>query len=531
MTKTWHDVNVVYQIYPRSYKDTNGDGIGDIRGIIEKLDYLSLTLGVEAIWISPFFLSPQTDCGYDVSDYFAVDPMFGTLDDVADLIREAHNQELKVMFDIVPNHTSDQHAWFKESRSSRENPKRDWYVWRDTPNNWVSISGGSSWQYDELTGQYFLHSFLPSQPDLNWENPDVREAMKNVVRFWFDKGVDGFRVDAAWVLSKDAEYSDDALNDDFGGSSEDYGYYVHNACKNGPRMTEYLTELSNVANEYEDKHFVFEMYADDRLGDKNEQLRAVHGVNPSFSAPMYFEAMHIPWHAEEFGRVLKDYLAVVPSEARPSICFSNHDQPRLVSRYGERQARVIAFMQMTLPGLPVMYYGDEIGMENCVIPELLTKDKFEKTGDSGGRDPERTPMQWDSSVLGGFTTDTPWLPVNENVVKKNVDDEYREPTSWLSLYERLIELRHDEVLQRGTFEVVYAGTGYVLAYKRELDERRYYVILNFADATQITELPEPIRAVIAETSPGATVVREDGRVSITGFGAALLQVGPDLDSQ
>lgn len=522
MAKTWRDVNAVYQIYPRSFKDTNGDGIGDLAGITEGLEYVSKVLGAEAIWISPFYPSPQTDCGYDISDYCSVDPLFGAMEDFERLLGAAREQDLKVMLDLVPNHTSDQHPWFQQSRSSKDNPKRDWYVWRDQPNNWLSVSGGSSWQFDPATNQYYLHSFMSSQPDLNWENPAVREAIKDVMRFWFSKGIDGFRVDAVWALSKDSTFADDPENPAFDGESGTYGNFVHKYCKNGPHLSEYLAEIASVAREFDDKYVLFEFYPDSMLGDENEQLSQLHAVAPDIAAPFYFEGLHKPWHATGFGEALTRYLAVVPQEARPSICFSNHDQQRLVSRYGEEQARLIAVLQMSLPGLPVMYYGDEIGMEDVEIPQELTKDKFEKTGDSGGRDPERTPMQWNDTPLAGFSTTTPWLPIGPNVTTHNVVSELHDPDSWLSMYKGLLKLRTEVVWQRGNFEVVNSGSGYVLAYRLSLGGEERYVVCNFAAAMQILELPVSVKAVLAETHIGSTTIREDGRVCLQGFGAAIL---------
>lgn len=522
MTKLWRDINAVYQIYPRSFKDTNEDGIGDLSGIIQKLDYVIDTLGAEAVWLSPFYPSPQADCGYDVSNYCDVDPLFGTMGDFETLIATAHEKGLKVMIDLVPNHTSDKHAWFQESRSSRDNPKRDWYVWRDKPNNWISISGGSSWTLDEVTGQYYLHSFMSSQPDLNWENPEVRAAIRDVMRFWLEKNVDGFRIDAVWSLSKNADYADDPLNESYNGEEGDYGSHIHSSCKNGPRLTEYLKELTTVAAEYTDKYVLFEFYPDEMLGDENEQLRLLHAVAPEISAPFYFGGLHQPWHAARFGEVLRDYLNVIPDGARPSFCFSNHDQPRLVSRFGDDQARLLALLEMTLPGLPVMYYGDELGMEDGNIPDNLIKDKFEKTGDMGGRDPERTPMQWDDSPLGGFTTSTPWLPLHENVVKRNVITELKDPDSWLSLYRQLLALRHDPVLRSGSFELVEPGSGYVLAYKRSLNGATYYIACNFAAAMQIVTLPTTIRDIRVMTHIGAASILDDRRVGLQGYSAVIL---------
>lgn len=530
MEKSWRDINAVYQVYPRSFKDTNDDGIGDLPGIIQKLEYIADTLGAEAIWLSPFYPSPQIDCGYDVSDYCAVDPLFGTMGDFEALLAGAHEKGLKVMIDLVPNHTSDQHAWFQESKSSRDNPKRDWYVWRDEPNNWLSISGGSSWTFDEATGQYYLHSFMSAQPDLNWENPEVRAAIQDVMRFWFNKGVDGFRVDAVWALSKDPYFADDPRNDSYDGPEGEYGSHVHRSCKNGPRLSEYLSTLTSVAKEYHDKYVLFEFYPDAMLGSENEQLKMLHSIAPEVAAPFCFKGLHQPWHAAHFGEMLSEYLSEMPEQARPSFCFSNHDQARLVSRFGDDQARVIALLEMTLPGMPVMYNGDELGMESGVIPEELIKDKFDKTGDMGGRDPERTPMQWDNTRNAGFTGGTPWLPVNENVVERNVLGELKNQDSWLNMYRQLLALRRESVLRDGKFELVESGSGYVLAFRRSLDGATYYVVCNFADAMQFVTLPVVARNIQAMTHVGAATVLEDGRVSLQGYSAAILSEVAEQDN-
>lgn len=533
MTKRWQDSNAVYQIYPRSFKDTNGDGVGDLRGITEKLSYIADVVGAEAIWLSPFYPSPQTDCGYDVSDYCAIDPLFGTMEDFDDLLSKAHEKGLKVMIDFVPNHTSDQHEWFRESRSNRDNPKREWYVWRDTPNNWRSISGGSSWTLDETSGQYYLHSFMSSQPDLNWENEEVREAMRGVMRFWCDKGVDGFRVDAVWVLSKDPTFADDPVNELYNHPDE-YGGYKHTACKNGARLQEYLHVFTDTVAEYDDKFVIFEYYPDAMLGDENQQLRVLHEVDPHHASPFYFEGLHQPWHAQQFGQALETYLQSLPTNARAVFCFSNHDQPRPVSRYGEEQARLIAFLQMTLPGLPVMYYGDEIGMENVTIPPELTKDKFEKTGDSGGRDPERTPMQWDDSWQAGFTSGTPWLPVHDGSIQRNVALEIDDADSWLTLYRQLFALRKEPLLREGSFQVITLDNGYVLAYLREYAGERGYVLLNFADAPQTVTLPERVDEIVVATHPGAAVLEADAcHVTLQAFAAVLVTAssGPDSSKE
>lgn len=501
--KFWRDVNAIYQIYPRSFYDTNSDGVGDLPGIIAKLDYLHTTLKIDALWMSPIYCSPNADYGYDVSDYRDIDPVFGTLDDFKKLLGLSHDRGIKVMMDIVPNHTSDQHAWFKESRASRDNPKRDWYVWRDgksdgvPPNNWLSQSGGPAWTLDETTGQYYLHSFMSEQPDLNWENPDVREAMKDVMRYWYDMGVDGFRVDAVWGLSKDPGLADDPRNPDFEGSPTEYGYYIHRSCKQGPHFRERLAEITAVAQEYPDRFVIFEYYPDDKLGDIMEQYREVYSINPDIAASFFFEGFRQPWNAAQFGTIYHEFFAGLDVAALPASSISNHDQPRIASRLSQEQARIMAMMQLCLPGLPLIYYGDEIGMEDVVLTADEVRDQFDaSTGTFGGRDPERTPMQWDDTPYAGFSTVKPWLPVSPNYKERNVALQLRDQDSILALHQWLIAFRSDsETIRHGWFETIDVNNGYVFAFKRSSDTERYYIVLNFDNHEQNIQLPEQCTVV------------------------------------
>jgi len=382
MSKPWRDVNAMYQIYPRSFQDSNGDGVGDLRGVTQRLDYLSQTLGVEAIWLSPIFMSPKADWGYDVSDYCAIDPEYGTMADFKNLLLEAHKRDIKVMLDLVPNHTSDQHKWFQESRSSRDNPKRDWYVWRDPkpngdpPNNWVSISGGGSWTLDETTGQYYLHSFTAVQPDLNWDNPEVRVAMQDVLHFWFKRGVDGFRVDAVWPLSKDPSFADEHALPDRLASSTEFFDIVHDKCKNGPNLRQYLQALTDVVALYPDRFMIFEYYPDPAAGESNAQYYDIQTVNSAVASSFYFEGMHAPWQAAFYKENLGAYYKDLPKGVQAVMCFGNHDQSRVATRIGHDQARALAVMQMTLPGLPTMYYGEELGMTDVYIEPSDRLDGF-----------------------------------------------------------------------------------------------------------------------------------------------------------
>lgn len=497
-SKPWRDVNAIYQIYPRSFMDSNNDGIGDIRGIIEKIEYLRNTLGVDALWLSPIFQSPKTDWGYDVSDYCAIDPEYGTMQDLEELLARAHEQEIKIMLDLVPNHTSAQHAWFQESRQDTINAKRDWYVWRDpksdgsAPNNWQSISGGSSWTFDEQTGQYYLHSFTKHQPDLNWDNPNVREAIKQSVRFWFDNGVDGFRVDAVWPLSKVDGLPDDELSDSFTTMPKaTFNDFKHTACKNGPHLQEYLKELSDVAAEYDHRFFIFEYYPDYAHGDANEQYRTVQSVSPRFASSFYFDCMHAQWSAAQYRGLIQSYYTSKPADVSAVMCFGNHDQSRLVTRVGEQGARAIAVLQCTLPGVPTMYYGEEIGMHDVNIPSNLRKDGFAENAAMGSRDAERTPMQWTTGLQAGFTTaESSWLPIADDYAERNVATESKDIHSFLSLYKSLLSMRsHYEVLRTGTVTFHDAKTD-ILHYTVSNGSDAISILINFSPERQSVRPPQ-----------------------------------------
>ena len=513
MSKTWQDTNTLYHIYPRSFQDTNDDGIGDIPGITSRLDYLSTVLGVEAIWLSPFFTSPMRDFGYDVADYRQVSPDYGTLDDFKKLLDEAHRRNIKVMIDFVPCHTSDQHPWFTESRSSRDSPKREYYTWCDAgpngeaPNNWLSQSGGTSWTFDETTGQYYLHSFLSSQPDLNWDNPELRKEMTSTVRWWFDLGVDGMRVDAIWGISKDSHLADDPINPEFSGDMpSEYGHFIHNKCKYGPNFVSYLRELSDVCHEFIDKQMIFEFYPDDKIGDFYEQYHQVATeVNPDVASTFFMELIRSPWHADMLLDGIDRYVNYAAKDALPVFCLGNHDQPRIVSRIGYEKARAMAVLNLTLPGLSVIYYGDELGIENGTLEPHQVRDTFSPVNTSDTtRDLERTPMQWDATSYAGFSQATPWLPVNSNHKTINAMSELTDPKSMLTLYRRLIRLRKQHALLRaGSFEKISVNSGYVLAFKRELGEDRFYIAINFADQPQTIQLPEactPLMSSIKDIS-------------------------------
>src|SRR5687768_12175018 len=403
MKPLWWQRGIVYQVYPRSFMDSNGDGIGDLPGIISRLDYLRW-LGVDAVWISPIYPSPMKDFGYDVADYTGVHPMFGTLADFDRLLAAAHARDLKVILDFVPNHSSDQHPWFRESRASRHNPKRDWYVWRDRPNNWLSCFGGSAWTFDERSGQYYYHAFLPEQPDLNWRNPEVVEAMLGVLRFWLERGVDGFRVDVLWHLIKDKDFQDNPPNPDWREGMDPYNalHPVHTSDR--PEVHDIVRGMRRLLDAYPERVLIGEIYL------PVERLVQYYGAAPSGEMsgahlPFNFQLLSAPWDARHLARLIAEYERLLPAGAWPNWVLGNHDRPRIASRVGAAQARVAAMLLLTLRGTPTLYYGDELGMEGVAIPSHLAQDPWERRqpGLGLGRDPSRTPMQWDCSLHAGFT--------------------------------------------------------------------------------------------------------------------------------
>jgi len=523
MTKQWRNISSLYQIYPRSFQDTNDDGVGDLNGITYRLDYLS-QLGIESIWLSPFFTSPMTDFGYDISNYRDVDPVFGTLGDFQRLLGEAHARGIKILIDLVPCHTSDQHPWFIESRSSRDNPKRDYYTWLDPstdggpPNNWLSISGGSSWEFDEPTGQYYLHTHLSTQPDLNWDNPTVRQEITDVVRFWFDMGVDGMRVDAIWGISKDPEFRDDDPNPNYHGDPTQYGAFIHTRCKSGPKFVEYLNELASVCQEYEDRQMIFEFYPDYQLGDIYQQYGQVMSVNPSVASTFFMEHRHMSWHAEQTRDSIVQYLHQAQTTgALPVFCLGNHDQPRVVSRLDYERGRVLNFLNLLMPGVAVVYYGDEIGMENGQLDVTQLRDTFSPASSpADSRDLERTPMQWDNSQFAGFSRVEPWLPVHQNRQTVNVNTQSRDVASMLNMHRNLLKLRQTmPILVHGSLEPIDVGNGFILAFRRVLGEQRAYIFVNFASSEQYVNLPEPMQ-IIHSTHPWTNLHMANQTVTLPG---------------
>ena len=546
MAEKWCDVNAFYQIYPRSFMDSNGDGIGDLRGVIDKLDYIKSgdkSLGIDAIWFSPFYPSPQADMGYDVADYCDIDPIYGSLDDFKELIKKAHQRGIKVMIDFVPNHTSEQHPWFVESQSSRDNSKSDFYTWRDAradgspPNNWLSIFGGSAWQWHEGRQQYYLHTFLKEQPDLNWDNPVVRAEMQKVLRFWLDLGVDGFRADAVRWISKDPELRDDPIAKHYKGkkppTQTQFDDLQHKYSRFWKNLFPYLRELTDVVASYPNRIMVFEDYPDENYST-SEQYLGFYGVNPKVSMPFNFEGLHAKFNAESISTIVNEFQGMInPDIHTPVYCFSNHDQSRIVTRFGgEEQARLIALMQLTLPGLPVVYYGDEIGMSNTPIrfDQIQDNSVFSHNNDESiGRDPERTPMQWtpDENDNAGFSTAKPWLPVNTACKNVNVELEQQEPDSFLALYRRLLTLRSRyQILRTGEYEPLSGTDKDIFAYARWTPgKQRVLVAMNFSKETRRVKLPH-VDSILCTTHPvDYPDVDEDDFVTLRPYEGVLVECG------
>jgi alpha-glucosidase len=495
----WWQTSIIYQIYPRSFQDSDGDGVGDLNGILQRLDYLAW-LGIDAIWLSPIFPSPMADFGYDISDYTDIDAAFGSLADFDRLLDAAHRRGLRVVLDFVANHTSDQHPWFVESRSSRASGKRDWYIWRDAaehggpPNNWLSVFGGPAWAWDEASRQYYYHAFLKEQPDLNWQSREVREAMYDVLRFWLGRGVDGFRVDVIWHLIKDGQFRDNPLNLRYRAGEQPYARLDPVYTTDRPEVHEVIGEMRQVVDAYEDRVLIGEIYL------PVERLMAYYGVDrDGVHLPFNFQLLQCEWNARAILDLVRDYEAMLPDGGWPNWVLGNHDNHRIATRVGSAQARIAAMLLLTLRGTPTMYYGDEIGMQDGIVPPELVQDPFEKRvpGIGVGRDPARTPMQWDASANAGFTRGTPWLPISDGHLETNVAAEADDPHSMLALYRRLIELRRRRPeLTVGDWQAL-AADGDVLVYTRSAGGSRLLVALNLGPTPHRLPLAEPGRVLLS----------------------------------
>lgn len=496
----WWKNGVIYQIYPRSFMDTNSDGIGDLEGVIQKMDYLNdgteRSLGIDAIWFNPIFPSPMADFGYDVSDYCDIHPLFGDLAAFDRLIIEAHRRNIRIILDFVPNHTSDKHPWFLESRSNCENPKRDWYIWRDAkpdgslPNNWGSAFGGPAWEWDEGTGQYYLHSFLKEQPDLNWRNPEVKKAMLGVLRFWLERGVDGFRMDVVGMLLKDPELRDNPIleeNPDPSNPTNLYYRQLHVYDQDLDEVHEIIQDFRSLLNEYPNRCGIGELWY--------ELPRWVkyYGTNDDeLHMPFNFRLMKQPWNAQAIRKSVDEMEQVLFGFAWPNYVLNNHDSPRLVSKIGDAQARVAAMLLLTLRGTPTLYYGEELGMENGVIAlDQMQDPQGFRLGAAYSRDYSRTPMQWTGKQYSGFSTVEPWLPLTPSYQKKNVQVENNDKTSMLHLYRKLIHLRKQHpALQTGSYKSTSVECLDCFVFERSQADEQYLIALNFSEKSIRVNIPD-----------------------------------------
>lgn len=509
MNKAWWKEAVVYQIYPRSFNDSNGDGIGDLQGIISRLDYLE-NLGVDVIWLSPVYASPNEDNGYDISDYYAIMSDFGTMKDFDELLQKAHEHHLKIVMDLVANHTSDEHQWFINSRKSKDNPYHDYYIWRDQPNNWGSVFGGSAWQYDENLNQYYLHNFAIKQPDLNWENKAVRDDLYKMMRYWCDKGIDGFRMDVISMISKDQAFPDAPVPE--GGLYGDSTAYT----VDGPRIHEFLQEMNR---EVLSKYDLFTVGETPGLSVE----RALKYVQEDrHELEMVFTFDHVSLDGGDYGKwsqkrtdlvelkkAIMKWVKGCENGGWNSLYLDNHDQPRAVSRFGddgeyrEMSAKCLALTLHLMRGTPYVYQGEELGMTNYHFTSLEECRDIEEINaykdlvtdrhiysdqemleniSSKGRDNARTPMQWDDSQNAGFTTGTPWINVNPNYKTINAAAQVNDPDSIYNFYKQLIALRHaHDIIVYGEMDLLYEDAHDLFAYTRSYNDEKITVLANWSD--------------------------------------------------
>ncbi len=520
MKKIWWKENVIYQIYPRSFKDSNGDGIGDLRGIIEKLDYIK-DLGVDIIWLGPSFKSPNDDNGYDISDYYDIMDEFGTMADFDELLEGLHSRGMKLLMDLVVNHSSDEHNWFEESRKSKDNPYRDYYWWKPPaadggpPNNWISFFGGSAWEFDELTGEYYLHLFTKKQPDLNWENPKVREEVYKLMRFWLDKGIDGFRMDVIPLISKRLDFADADISN--------FTNLVATTYSNGPRVHEFIQEMHEEVLQHYDIMTVGEgpgitkdlgnLY----VGESRKELSMIFHLDHMFmdhGDKGRFDP--IPFSLLDVKRIFNEWDEATGDEGWVSIFLDNHDFARIVSRFGNDKeyrvtsAKMLSMLLLTLRGTPCIYQGSEIGMTNVKFDSIddyrdvetlnfykLAKenggdmDAFMNAVYTLGRDNVRTPMQWNDSENAGFTTGQPWINLNQNYPEVNVENAIADPNSIFYFYKKLLAFRKEHsTFVYGNYKDLDPSHEKIYAYRRSDKNETFIVVLNFSSETVDFKLPE-----------------------------------------
>ena len=553
MEKKWWKESVVYQIYPKSFKDSNGDGVGDIRGIIQKLDYLK-ELGVNVLWISPMLESPQDDNGYDISDYRRIYKEYGNMEDYEELLSEAHKRDIRILMDLVVNHTSDEHNWFVESRKSKDNPYRDYYIWKDPvngkePNNWGGAFGGSAWEYDPQTQMYYLHLFSKKQPDLNWENEKVRQEVYDMMTFWCEKGIDGFRMDVISMISKDQTFPDGEMNNSLYG---DFGPY----CVHGPRVHEFLQEMNReVLSRYDI------MTVGETSGVTIEEAQKYAG-EAGKELNMVFQFEHVDngsgdygkWTTEkydfkEFKRIMIKWQEELQGKAWNSLFLGNHDQPRSVSRFGndnpayrETSAKMLATCLHMMQGTPYVYQGEELGMTNVYFDKLedyrdiesinfftelteagfMTPEYMMKCLMLRSRDNARTPMQWDDSAQAGFTDGESWIKVNPNYKGINAAQQLEDPNSIFHYYQKLIRLRKEkDIIVYGGFEPLYRDDEQIFAYIRRQEQEKLLTVCNFSDKNAEMEIPEEFKgAECLITNLDRTVF--EGRIVLKPYEAFVL---------
>jgi alpha-glucosidase len=502
----WRD-GVIYQIYPRSFADSNGDGLGDLAGITSHLDYLA-DLGIDAIWLSPFYPTPDKDFGYDISNYVDVDPRFGTLADFDRLVAETHRRGIRIILDLVLNHTSDQHSWFLESRSNRNNPKRDWYIWRDQPNNWQASFGGKAWEYDAVTDQYYLHLFTKEQPDVNWRNPEVRKAQLDVFRFWMERGVDGFRLDVFNAYFKHPDLPDNPPK--FGLRGFDRQRHIHDIDQ--PEMMPFLNEMRLLLDSYPERYAVGETYF--ATPQKTVSYCGTDKLHAAFSFDFTFMDLFypiFPWNPNwVMKQVLKREEIFNPAEVWPTTVMSNHDLPRAANRYARVENDSQPFLAMTLlltlRGTPFMYYGEEIGMRNIHLrhSEILDPPGKKYWPFYKGRDGCRSPMQWNETTFAGFSTAKPWLPVHPDYIRRNVSAQQADRDSLFNFTKKLLALRKEiPALRHGDFIPLKTPRG-VLAYLRRTQEQSVLVAMNFGRRNVKFTLPVGDWRMLLTTDQGAT---------------------------
>jgi glycosidase len=513
----WWQHGVVYQVYPRSFRDSNGDGVGDLAGLLSKLDYLADTLGIDAIWLSPFYPSPMADFGYDVSNYTDVDPLFGDLATFDELVKAAHARDLKIIIDFVPSHTSNQHPWFQASRSSRDDPHRDWYIWRDAkpdgslPNNWTAIFGGPAWEWDEQAGQYYLHSYLPEQIDLNWRNPAVRAAMHDVLRFWLDRGVDGFRLDALGRIIKDPQLRDNPPNPtaDIGFHKQmgDYDRQLHIYDQRHPDSHDLLRGIRQVLDHYEADGRPRVAIGEIHIYDLAELGGFYGGELDELHLPFNFGLLKTAWAGQSIRDHVDAYEASLPAGAWPNYVLGNHDENRIATRLGAQHAPLAMMLLLTLRGTPTLYYGDELGMEDVPVSPEQEQDPWGKRvpGFNLSRDPERAPMPWANVPNADFCPPgvDPWLPITPDLARVNVATQLDDPTSTLTLTRRLLALRRSSAaLSRGAYRSldVPGALSECFLFERVAGDERLLVALNFSDQSQRVPLPDGQRVSLLLSS-------------------------------